>query len=81
MDDSLESSDYYREPPGIVQRLKRKATSDSGITELLPVILHNAEEKPLKSYNPIFIDQKFKEINRYLPGVYSLKKWQSYDKM
>jgi len=42
MDDSLESSDYYREPPGKAQRLKRKATSDSGITVLLPVILQNA---------------------------------------
>ena len=62
MDDSLESSDYYREPPGKAQRLKRKATSDSGITELLPVILHNAEEKPLKSYNPIFIDKSLKKL-------------------
>ena len=46
MDDSLESSDYYREPPGKAQRLKRKAISDCGITVLHPVILQNAEEKP-----------------------------------
>ena len=62
MDDSLESSDYYREPPGKAQRLKRKAMSDCGITELLPVILQNAEEKPLKSYNPIFIDKSLKKL-------------------
>ena len=61
MDDSLES-DYYREPPGKAQRLKRKAMSDCGITELLPVILQNAEEKPLKSYNPIFIDKSLKKL-------------------
>jgi len=36
--------------------------SDCGIAELLPVILQNAEEKPLKSYNPSFIDKSLKKL-------------------
>jgi len=36
--------------------------SDCGITVLHPVILQNAEEKPLKSYNPIFIDESLKKL-------------------
>jgi len=36
--------------------------SDCGITVLHPVILQNAEEKPLKSYNPIFIDKSLKKL-------------------
>ena len=61
MDDSLESSDYYREPPGKAQRLKRKAMSDCGITVLQSIILQNVEDKPLKSYT-IFIDKSLKRL-------------------
>jgi len=62
VDDSLASSDYYREPPRKAQRLKRKAMSGCGITVLHPVILQNAEEKNLKSYNLIFIDKSLKKL-------------------
>jgi len=58
----LGSSDDYREPLGKAQRLNRKTMSDCGITVLHPVILQNAEEKPLKSYNPIFIDESLKKL-------------------
>ena len=36
--------------------------SDCGITVLQPVILQNAEEKLLKSYNPFFIDKRLKKL-------------------
>jgi len=62
MDDSLVSSDYYRESPGNAQRLKRKAMSDSGITVLQSIIPHNAEDKPLKSYCTIFTDKSLKKL-------------------
>ena len=62
MDGSLESSGCYGEPPGGAQRLRRGAASDGGVAELLPVVLHNAEEEPLRSYNPIFIDRSLKKL-------------------
>ena len=36
--------------------------SDCGITVLQPVILQNAKEKLLKSYNPFFIDKRLKKL-------------------
>ena len=58
-EDSLESSNYYRERPQKVQR-KRKtgATSSSGddAGEVLPVVLQSQTERQLKSFNPIYID-------------------------
>ena len=62
MDDSLESSDYYREPPGMTQLLKRKAMSDCGITVLQSIILQNVEDKPLKSNYKIFTDKSLKKL-------------------
>ena len=62
MGDSLESSDYYREPPGKAQRLKRKVMSDCGITVLQSIIFQNAEDKPLKSYYTIFVDKSVKKL-------------------
>jgi len=80
MDDSLDSSDYYREPPGKAQRLKRKAllgkhaTHSAGVSspavEVHPVTLQCSVDRTLKSFNPIVIDRCLKNcIGDYDPCV------------
>ena len=74
-ENSLESSNYYRERPPKVQR-KRKtgAASSSDNTgessckshndnagEVLPVVLQSQTERQLKSFNPIYIDNCLKK--------------------
>jgi len=67
MDDSLDSSDYYQEPPGKAQRLKRKASLSNNVAqsagesvpsvEIHPVVLQCSLDRTLKSFNPIVIDR------------------------
>ena len=67
MDGSLDSSDYYREPPGKAQRLKRKESLSTNVVqsagesvsgvEIHPVVLQCSLERTLKSFNPIVIDR------------------------
>jgi len=67
-EDSLESSNYYRERPQKVQR-KRKtgaasSSADTGESsckpnnagEVLPAVLQSQTERQLKSFNPIYVD-------------------------
>ena len=72
-EDSLESSNYYRERPPTVQR-KRKtgaasSSDDTGESssksnnagEVLPVVLQSQTERQLKSFNPIYIHNCLKK--------------------
>jgi len=75
MDDSLDSSHYYREPPGKAQRLKRKASLGNNVTpsagenvagvEIHPVVLQSSLDRTLKSFNPIDIDRCLKCVGDY----------------
>ena len=58
MDDSLDSSDYYQEPPGKAQRLKRKASLSNNVAqsagesvpsvEIHPVVLQCSLDRTLQ---------------------------------
>jgi len=71
MDDSLDSSDYYRQPPGKAQRLKRKASLINNVAqsagesvpsvEIHPVVLQCFLDRTSKSFNPIVIDKCFQK--------------------
>jgi len=75
MDDSLDSSHYYREPPGKAQRLKRRASLGNNVTpsagenvagvEIHPVVLQCSLDRTLKSFNPIDIDRCLKCVGDY----------------
>ena len=71
VDDSLDSSDYYREPPGKAQRLNRKASLSDKVAqyasesvpnvEIHPVVLQCSLDRTLKSFNPIVINRCIKK--------------------
>ena len=72
-EDSLESSNYYRERPQKVQRKRKTGAAsrrdDNGessckshnAVEILPVVLQSRTERQLKSFNPIYIDNCLKK--------------------
>ena len=67
-EDSLESTNYYRErPPKVKRKRKTGAASSNDDTgessckshnagEVLPAVLQSQTERQLKSFNPIYID-------------------------
>jgi len=72
-DDSLESTNYYRERPPQLPRKRKTGTTTQGgnagesvrksnnTIELLPVILQSQSDRTLKSFSPIFIDNCLKK--------------------
>jgi len=67
-DDSIESTNYYRERPSQLPRKRKTGTTSQGgnagessskfnnTVELLPVKLQSQTDRTQKSFSPIFID-------------------------